>query len=82
MFFTSLSLEMDKEKQHYNRIKILLATKRVKNKDLAKHLNVTEQTVSKWATNTNQPSIPELYRIAEYLSIDIYELLEPLSKKA
>jgi len=69
---------MDNEKRLYNRIKILLATKRVKNKDLAKHLNVTEQTVSKWATNTNQPSIPELYRIAEYLKTDVCALLEPL----
>jgi len=73
---------MDTEKKLYNRIKILLATKRVKNKDLAKHLNVTEQTVSKWATNTNQPSIPELYRIADYLNTDVFDLLEPLPGKA
>jgi len=69
---------MDREKTQYNRIKILLATKRVKNKDLTKHLNVTEQTISKWVTNTNQPSIPELSRIAFYLNVEAIDLLESI----
>ena len=69
---------MEKEKRVYNRIKAHLALKRVKNKVLAHHLKVSEQTVSKWCTNNSQPSIPELYSIAEYLKMNVYDLLEPL----
>jgi putative transcriptional regulator len=68
---------MEKEKRVYNRIKAFLAIKRVKNKALARHLNVSEQTVSKWCTNFSQPSLPELYAIAEFLGIGVCELLEP-----
>jgi len=68
---------MEKETRVYNRIKAFLALKRIKNKALAKHLNVSEQTVSKWCTNYSQPSIPELYAIAEFLHVNVYDLLEP-----
>jgi transcriptional regulator with XRE-family HTH domain len=68
---------MEKEKRVYNRIKAFLALKRVKNKALAEHLHVSEQTVSKWCTNFSQPSLPELYAIAEFLEIGVCELLEP-----
>jgi len=68
---------MEKEKRVYNRIKAVLALKRVKNKALAGHLHVSDQTVSKWCTNYSQPSIPELYAIADFLKIDVVDLLEP-----
>lgn len=69
---------MKKEKRIYNRIKAHLALKQVKNIMLADHLDVSPQTVSKWCTNYSQPSIPELYRIAEFLKIEVSELLEPI----
>jgi DNA-binding transcriptional regulator YiaG len=47
----------EKQRIKYNSIKAALANARVKNKDLAAYLNVTAQLVSKWVTNTNQPSI-------------------------
>jgi putative transcriptional regulator len=59
----------------YNRIKAELAEKTKKNKELANFLGVHETTVSDWCTNTNQPSIQELHRIAEFLRIDIRQLL-------
>lgn len=65
------------EKQIYNRIKAFLALKHKTNKQLAEHLNVSQQTVSKWCTNYSQPSIPELYNIASFLQISVCELLEP-----
>jgi len=68
---------MEKEKRVYNRIKSFLALKRIKNKDLAEHLNVSVQTVSKWCTNFSQPSLSELYAIAEFLELNVCELLEP-----
>jgi transcriptional regulator with XRE-family HTH domain len=71
---------MEKEKRVYNRIKAFLALKQVKSKALAKHLDVSEQTVSKWCTNYSQPSIPELYAIADFLETNVCDLLEPMAK--
>jgi len=81
LFFTLLSLDMDNEKRVYNRLKIVLAIKRMKNIELAGLLGISVQTVSKWVTNTHQPSIQELYRIAEVLNVELMDLLEPLDKK-
>lgn len=69
---------MKKERRIYNRIKAYLALKQVKAKVLAEHLEVSQQTVSKWCTNYSQPSIPELYKIAEFLKVEIKDLLEPV----
>jgi len=68
---------MKNEKRIYNRVKAFLALKQVKNKVLAEHLGVSDQTVSKWCTNYSQPSIPELYAIATFLKVKVCDLLEP-----
>ena len=68
---------MQSEKRAYNRIKVVLAMRRVTSKALAAHLGVTVQTVSKWCTNYSQPSIPELYAVAEFLGATVFDLLEP-----
>lgn len=73
---------METKKRIYNRIKANLALKQVKNKTLADHLKVSQQTVSKWCTNYSQPSIPELYEIAEFLKVEVSELLEPVHQHA
>ncbi len=65
------------EKGHYNRIKVVLAEKKVTNKKLAQALDITVQTVSRWCTNEMQPSIETLYRVAAYLKVDVRELLVP-----
>ena len=70
---------MKTDKRIYNRVKAHLALKQIKNKQLAEHLDVSQQTVSKWCTNYSQPSLPELYEIALFLKIDVIELLEPIS---
>ncbi len=62
------------EKIFYNRIKAVLAEKNVSSKELAKQLNKTESTVSRWCTNDVQPSVEVFYKIAKYLNIDIREL--------
>lgn len=61
----------------YNRIKAVLAEKKVLNYELAKKLKVSEQAVSAWCTNTKQPSIATLYEIAKILKVDIRDLLSP-----
>lgn len=71
---------MGNEKRIYNRLKSWLALKQIKNKELAEQLGVSEQTVSKWCTNYTQPSVPDLYLIADFLKIEVADLLEPILK--
>jgi len=58
-----------------NRLKVVLALKKRTNKWLATELNVNPTTVSKWCTNTTQPDLYTLSRIAKLLEIDIKMLL-------
>jgi putative transcriptional regulator len=62
-------------KQSYNRIKAVLAEKKVTSKELAEALDKGVNTVSKWCTNDAQPSIETFYEIAEYLDVNVSELL-------
>jgi putative transcriptional regulator len=61
----------------YNRIKAVLAEKGVSNKTLAEEMGVSEDTVSSWCVQRRQPSWENLYAIADYLKIDVRELLVP-----
>lgn len=65
---------MEKEKD-INRIKVVLVEKKRTNKWLAKQLAKDPATVSKWCTNTSQPSLETLLRISQILEVDIRELL-------
>ena len=66
---------MPVKKKRYNRIKLVLYEKEKGNKWLAEKLKVKPETVSKWCTNVNQPSIATLFRIAEALEVGVCELL-------
>lgn len=61
--------------QRINRIKVVLAEKQRTNKWLAEKLGKEYSTVSKWCTNTNQPDLITLSKIAHLLDVDIRELL-------
>lgn len=65
---------MEKEKD-INRIKVVLVEKKRTNKWLAEQLGKDPATVSKWCTNTSQPSLETLLRISQILEVDIRELL-------
>lgn len=62
-------------KKVYNRIKAVLAEEGKSNKDLAQLVGVAEQTVSRWCTNSGQPSIETLYQIAKVLKRDVRDFL-------
>ena len=62
-------------KFNYNRIKELLAKNGRSNIELAEFMGVTEQTVSSWCTNSNQPELPTLYKVADFLEVEPTELL-------
>ena len=58
-----------------NRIKDVLVEKKRTNKWLAEQLGVNPTTVSKWCTNSSQPDLGNLLKIADLLGVDIKELL-------
>ena len=58
-----------------NRIKVMLVEKKRTNKWLAEQLGKDPATVSKWCTNTIQPSLDTLLRIAELLDVQIQKLV-------
>jgi transcriptional regulator with XRE-family HTH domain len=58
-----------------NRIKLVLVEKKRTSKWLSVQLGVTPSTVSKWCTNSSQPDISNLLKIADLLEVDIRELL-------
>lgn len=58
-----------------NRIKVVLAEKKLTNKWLAEQLGKDQATVSKWCTNNAQPSLEMLLKIAQVLQVDVRKLL-------
>jgi transcriptional regulator with XRE-family HTH domain len=58
-----------------NRIKLVLVEKKRTSKWLSGQLGVTPSTVSKWCTNSSQPDLSNLLKIADLLEVDIKELL-------
>lgn len=58
-----------------NRIKVVLVEKMRTGIWLAEQLGVSSVTVSKWCSNTTQPTLQTLDKIAELLEIDKRELL-------
>lgn len=60
-----------------NRIKGVLVDTGRTGKWLAEQLDKDPVTVSKWCTNSPQPNLQTLYKIAELLNLYIRELLVP-----
>ena len=58
-----------------NRLKVVLAEKKRTNKWLAEQLGKNVTTVSKWCTNTSQPDLQTLDKIASLLGCDKRELI-------
>lgn len=61
--------------ENIDRIKVVLVEKKRTNKWLAEQLGVNPTTVSKWCTNSSQPDLGNLLKIADLLGVDIKELL-------
>jgi len=66
---------MDKGNKNLNRIKVVLAEKNLQNKWLAEQIGRDQATVSKWVTNSAQPNLETLIKIAQVLRVDIGELV-------
>lgn len=63
-----------------NRIKAALAERQRTSRWLAAEINKSETTVSRWASNKVQPSLEQLYEIADVLQMDVKDLLVSNSK--
>ena len=62
-----------------NRLKVVLAEQKRTNKWLAEQLGKDQAMVSKWCTNTTQPSLEMLMKIAQALGIEAKDLLREQS---
>ena len=61
--------------ENLNRLKAVLADAGQTNKWLAEQLGKDPVTISKWCTNTVQPDLQTLSKIADLLGVAIRELL-------
>jgi len=60
-----------------NRIKVVLVEQQKTGKWLAEQLGKSTCTVSKWCSNTIQPDLATLDKIATLLNVDRRELITP-----
>ncbi len=58
-----------------NRLKVVLVEKQKTSKWLASELKKDPATVSKWCTNTSQPDLQTLTKIAFLLEIEVRDLI-------
>ena len=63
---------MDKD---INRIKVVLVEKKRTNKWLAEQLGKDPATVSKWCTNSCQPTLETMLKIAKLLNVEMNDLV-------
>lgn len=62
-------------KRDVNRLKLVLVEKKRTGKWLAEQIGKDPSTVSKWCSNTTQPSLDILVHIAKVLDIDVKQLI-------
>lgn len=63
-----------------NRLKVVLVEKEKSGKWLADQLGKSTCTVSKWCSNTTQPDLQTLDKIAKLLDANVKELLNDTEK--
>ena len=63
------------EHSNKNRLKVVLAEHNKSGTWLSLQLGKTENTISRWVRNINQPTVEQLFDIAKILNVDVKELL-------
>ena len=63
------------ENKQLNRIKVVLVEKMRTGVWLAEQLGVSPVTISKWCSNTTQPTLQTLNKIAKVLDVNMKDLL-------
>ena len=59
-----------------NRLKVVLTERKKTGKWLAEQLGKDQTTVSKWCTNSSQPDLENLIKMAKILEVDVNEILK------
>lgn len=70
MSTNSINIDTDR----INRLKVVLVEQNRTGKWLAEQLGKNEATVSRWCSNSSQPSLEMLVKIASILNVDPREL--------
>lgn len=63
-----------------NRIKVVLVEQKKTGKWLAEQLGKSSCSVSKWCSNTTQPDLQTLNKIAKVLEVDVKDLINSTEK--
>ena len=63
------------DNKDYNRIKVALVEQKKTARWLSDALGKDPATISKWCTNTTQPSLEMLFKISELLQVPIQDLV-------
>lgn len=71
MSTNSISIDIDR----INRLKVVLVEQNRTGKWLAEQLGKNEATVSRWCSNSSQPSLEMLVKIASILNVDPRQLI-------
>lgn len=61
--------------EELNQLKVVLVKQKRTSKWLAEQLDVSPTTVSKWCTNTVQPDLHTIKRIADLLDVKVKDIL-------
>ena len=69
------------EKIKINRLKLVLTEKEISQKDFAKMVKRTPNTITRICNNETQPSLKFLREMDIVLDVEIYDLLFPLKGK-
>lgn len=85
MFFlqaNTIFFSMTEEKSMpLNRIKVVLAEQNRSGKWLAAQLGKTDTTISRWVQNKVQPSVEQLFEIANVLGVEAKDLINSINNK-
>ena len=82
IFVANINLKAMAENKDLNRLKVVLAEKKKSNLWLSKQLGCAPTTVSKWCTNSSQPPLEMLIKMAKVLDVEIMELINRKSFEA
>ena len=75
-----MAKKKSKEQIRFNRLKFILAEKKITQTKLSEMVEVDRNTITRICNNKNQPSMQLLYKIAITLDIDVCDFFTPVSE--
>ena len=75
-----MAKKIQEEPLRYNRLKIVLAEKNMSQKTISEMVKVSQNTISRFCSNTHQPSIQLAFKLALALEIEFSDLFQSVSE--